>query len=132
MRRIVLLFVIAAWLAGVPRAEACSCVALSPRQLYDQADAVLAGDVLEVAETPRRKTVRVRVTRAYKGTFKAGATVSVRLPGGSSASCSLDLVRGGRIVVFGRAAEGGISTNLCQGSYQLGPGKPLPELPPPA
>jgi translation elongation factor EF-G len=129
MRVLALLFA----LVAVPRtADACSCVALSPRQLYDQAEAVLVGDVLEVSEAPRQKAVRVRVTRAYKGTMKAGETVVVTLPGGSSASCSLDLTHGGRVVVFGRAAEGGIATNLCQGSYPLEPGKPLPELPPPA
>jgi hypothetical protein len=112
------------------RAEACSCVAQTPAQIFEHADAAFVGEVVDVAETPRRKTVTLRVIQAYKGAVTDGETVKVTLPGGSSASCSLDFTAKARAVIFARAANGRLSTNLCAGSYQLGPGKPLPKLPP--
>ena len=118
---------------ALPRlADACSCVALLPSERYAKADAVFLGDVVEVTEVPRRKTVTLTVTRAYKGGMKAGETVTVVMPGGSSASCSLDVAKGARLVIYGRMDAGTVRTNLCQGSYRLQPGAPLPDLPPPA
>jgi hypothetical protein len=123
------LLVIAAVVLPRP-AEACSCVAQTPAEIYERADAVFVGDVIEVAATPRRKTVTLRIVRAYKGAVTDGETVKVTLPGGTSASCSLDFAPRARAVIFARATDGRLSTNLCQGSYQLEPGKPLPALPP--
>lgn len=120
-------------IAAIPRpAAACSCVPQTPAQIYERADAAFVGDVLAVTEAERRKTVRVKVVRAYKGAMKADETVVVTLPGGSSASCSLDWTAGARVVVFASVTDGRLRTNLCQGSYQLEAGAPLPKLPPPA
>ena len=127
-----IVFVVVAVAAVTRPAEACSCVAQTPAEIYERADAAFVGDVVEVAEAARRKTVTVRVVRAYKGGVKDGETVTVTMPGGSSASCSLDLAAKARVVIFASATEGRLSTNLCQGSYQLEAGKPLPMLPPPA
>jgi hypothetical protein len=126
------LFVVAAVAALPSPAEACSCLAQTPAQIYERADAAFVGDVVEVAVTPRRKTVTLRVIRAHKGAVNEGDTVKVTLPGGSSASCSLDFTPKARAVIFARATDGRLSTNLCQGSYQLEAGTPLPTLPPPA
>jgi hypothetical protein len=125
------LFVVAAVAALPSPAEACSCLAQTPAQIYERADAAFVGEVIAIAETPRRKTVTLRIVHAYKGAVTAGETVTVTLPGGSSASCSLDFTAKARAVIFARATDGRLSTNLCQGSYQLEPRKPLPTLPPP-
>jgi hypothetical protein len=134
MRRVLLsMLFLSAAVFVVPRwAEACSCLEQTPAQIYERADAAFVGDVVEITEAARRKTVRLKVVRAYKGAVKANETVTVTLPGGSSASCSLDFAVNARVVIFASTADGRLSTNLCQGSYGLEPGKPLPQLPPPA
>jgi hypothetical protein len=122
-------------LLAVPRlAEACSCLAVSPCRQYADADAVLAGEVVGVTETagrgPGKKVVRLRVVRANKGPAQAGEIVAVEMPGGSSASCSLDATAGDRLVIYASVAQGRISTHLCQGSHALQAGAAWPELPP--
>ncbi len=137
----VLLLVLVAVFAVAPRpADACSCMRSSPCQTYASADAVFAGDVLEVTEgpadgsaegPPRLKLARLRVARAYKGPAGVGLVVTVEMPGGSSASCSLDIAPGSRFVIYGSLKAGRFSTNLCQGSHSLGAKAAWPALPPP-
>lgn len=112
-------------------AGACSCIHTSTCQRFARAGTVFAGDVLEVTESTPAKVARMRVTRAYKGSLAVGATIDVRMPRGSSASCSLDVRQGDRYVIYGAGGAGGVSTSLCQGSFGLRPGDPLPDLPPP-
>lgn len=121
-------------LAALPQvAEACSCMFSSPCRTYASATAVFAGDVVEVAESSvgGPKVVQLRVARAYKGPAAVGHVVAVELPAGSSASCSLDVVPGSRVVVYGGVKEGGFTTSLCRGSHVLPAGAPWPTLPPP-
>ena len=129
------LIVLAVVLAAPRLADACSCLAASPCRQYATADAVFAGEVLEVTAgpeggPPRRKVARLRVARAYKGPVQVGQIVAVEMPGGSSASCSLDVAPGARFVIYGGVEGGAISTNLCRGSYALAAGQPWPDLPP--
>lgn len=127
-------FVLACAFAAVPRlVEACSCVSMSPCQLYASAGAVFAGEVIDVVEPPVKgaKVARLKVLRSYKGDARVGETVTLSLPRGSSASCSLDTKPGDRYVVHGGGAAGQYGSSLCQGSYGLRPGDPLPELPVP-
>ncbi len=118
----------------VPRlADACSCVPMSSCQRYASVTSVFVADVLEVAEpvTPGPKTARMRVVRAYKGGSTVGETVTVTMPRGSSASCSLDVAPGRRYVIFSGGEKGVYSTSLCHGSYSLQADAPMPDLPPP-
>jgi hypothetical protein len=123
-------------LVAVPRlADACSCMFSSPCQTYASADAVFAGDVVEVAEADTTgrgpKIVQLRVARAYKGSAAVGDVVTVEMPGGSSASCSLDITPGSRVLIYGGVKNGSFTTNLCRGSHALPPGASWPDLPPP-
>ena len=100
-------------------------------QLFASAGAVFVADVIDVTESaagPKRS--RMRVVRAYKGTAKAGDEVTVAMPRGSSASCSLDVDAGDRYVIHAGRGADGYSTSLCQGSYRLKKDDPLPDLPP--
>lgn len=122
-------------LLALPRvADACSCLAASPCRQYANADAVFAGDVVEVTEQADpgagRKTVHLRVGRTYKGMMTVGQVVAVAMPGGSSASCSLDVTAGSRYVIYAGLEKGRISTNLCRGSHPLAAGAAWPPLPP--
>jgi|SRR5688500_12944571 hypothetical protein len=123
-------------LVALPRvADACSCMFSSPCRTYASADAVFAGDVVEVAEADATgrgpKIVQLRVARAYKGSAAVGDVVTVEMPGGSSASCSLDVTPGSRVLIYGGVKDGGFTTNLCRGSHALPPGASWPDLPPP-
>lgn len=136
MSRVVWLFVLSGAALAVPRlAEACSCIPMSSCQRYASVTSVFAADVLEVAEPASQvqgpKTTRMRVVRSYKGGAPVGETVTVTMPRGSSASCSLDVAVGKRYVIFGGGGKDGYSTGLCYGSFSLKPGDPLPDLPAP-
>jgi hypothetical protein len=74
---------------------------------------------------------RLKVIRSYKGDAVAGETVTLTLPRGSSASCSLDAMVGARFVIFATVRDGVFSTNLCSGSHRIAPGTTPPELPAP-
>jgi hypothetical protein len=134
MVRAVLPIVVLALAIGPRLADACTCVPMSSCQRYASATAVFVADVVEVAAlvTPGPKTTRMRVVRAYKGGSAAGDTVTVTLPRGSAAGCSLDVVPGKRVVIFGAGEKGVYSTSICHGSYSLEPDAALPDLPPPA
>ncbi len=119
----------------IPRlADACSCVRMSSCQQFASVSAAFVADVLEVTEpaTPGPKTTRMRVVRAYKGGPTVGETVTVTMPRGSSASCSLDVAAGKRYVILAGGAAGVYSTSMCHGSYSLEADAPVPDLPPPA
>ena len=121
-----------ALVACPPLADACSCIDLSSCQLFASADAVFVADVVDVTEgATGAKRSRMRVVRAYKGTAKAGDEVTVAMPRGTSASCSLDVDPGDRYLIHAGAGADGYSTSMCQGSYGLKKDDPLPELPPP-
>jgi hypothetical protein len=130
-----LLPVLVVALLALPRlADACSCVPMSSCQRYAFVSSVFVADVLDVAEpvTPGPKTTRMRVVRAYKGGSAVGETVTVTMPRGSSASCSLDVAPGKRYVIFAAGEKGVYSTGLCHGSYSLQLDAPMPDLPPAA
>jgi hypothetical protein len=114
-------------------AEACSCLFSSPCQTYASADAVFAGDVVQVADSSGSgpKIVQLRVAKTYKGSIADGDVVTVEMPGGSSASCSLDIAPGSRVVVYSGVKNGSYTTSLCRGSYALAEDQPWPLLPPP-
>ena len=120
-------------LAAFPRlADACSCVQRSTCQLFASADAVFVADVIDATEGatgPKRS--RMRVVRAYKGTAKVGDEVTVTMPRGTSASCSLDVNAGDRYLIHAGAGADGYSTSMCDGSHGLKKDDPLPDLPPP-
>ena len=124
MRVLLSLVVAGLFIAAPLSADACSCMAASPCQQVAAADAVFVGDVLEVAEPGSgRKLVTMRVVRGHKGTPKADETVTVAMPRGSSASCSLDAVVGARLVIFATVRDGTLSTNLCSGSHTHSAGR---------
>ncbi len=126
-------FVLAGLFVAAPRSvDACSCLATSACQQVAAAEAVFVGDVLDVTEPGTgRKVVRLRVVRSHKGSPKPDQVVTVTLPPGSSASCSLDAVVGARFVMFATMRDGALATNLCAGSHGVAPGTTPPELPAP-
>ena len=126
-------FVLAGLFVSAPRSvEACSCMAVSACQQVAAADAVFVGDVLDVAEPGSgRKLVTMRVVRSHKGSPKVDEVVTVTMPRGSSASCSLDAIVGARFVMFATLRDGALSTNLCAGSHSVAPGTTPPDPPAP-
>jgi hypothetical protein len=112
--------------------DACSCVSSSSCQRFAMSGVVFAGEVVDVKDAATNKVARLKVIRSYKGDAVAGETVTLTLPRGSSASCSLDVDPGDRYVIHGGRKAGQYSSSLCAGSYGLRSGDPLPDLPPPA
>ena len=132
MRVLLSLVVAGLFIAAPLSADACSSWPRRHAEQVAAADAVFVGDVLEVAEPgPGRKLVTLRVVRGHKGTPKVDGTVTVAMPRGSSASCSLDAVVGARLVIFATVRDGTLSTNLCSGSRRIAPDAAPPELPAP-
>jgi hypothetical protein len=136
LRRFRFVVLVVALLAAPRLADACSCLAASSCRQYATAEVVVAGDVVDVSNPPDDgppgvKVARLRVARAYKGPAARGQVVTVEMPAGSSASCSLDIAPGSRWVIYAAVHDGRLSTNLCQGSYGLERGTPWPALPPP-
>jgi hypothetical protein len=131
--RVCAFLALAGLLVAAPRtADACSCMASSPCEQAAAADAVFVGEVLAVAEPGgARKQVTMRVLRSDKGTATADQVVTVRMPRGSSASCSLEAAVGARLVIVATVRDGALSTNLCAGSHGIAPGDPLPKPTPP-
>jgi hypothetical protein len=132
MRRILPAMLGAAFALAPAAADACSCGVPSLCTRYARSAAVLAVRVLEVIHHPGRdrKEARVEVLRAYKGDAVAGTTVTLVMPGGSPASCSLDLEPGERLVVFAGGSNGTYGTHLCAGNIPLRRGAPFPVFPP--
>jgi hypothetical protein len=103
-------------------------MASSPCEQAAAADAVFVGEVLEVSEpSDGPKRVTMRVLRRDKGTGTTNEVITVRMPRGSSASCSLEARVGARLVIFATVRDGALRTNLCAGSYGIPPGDALPK-----
>lgn len=114
-------------------AHACSCVALSDQEAFDQADAVFEGTVTGV-DTPDGPVVssldpsvwRFQVTDVFKG--RALARQAVISPS-SGASCGLELKEGERYYVFAwldsvfetepQPKAGQLAGHLCNGTRSV-------------
>ena len=130
MRRVVVLALLAV-VATVREADACTCAVSSFCRVYAASDAVFSGTVLDVREPERGpKVARLRVARAYKGVPRARAIVSVTLPGGSSESCSLDIEKGQRWVIYAGREGDAYASSACSGSYLVEASARSPDLPP--
>ena len=130
MIRVTVALALLALVAGVRDADACTCATRSLCYVYAGSDAVFLGTVLDVRERAQApKVVRMRVARAYKG-VRGGTVVTVTLPGGNSANCSLDVEKGQRWVIYGERTGGSYGSSLCSGSYMVQAGDPSPDLPP--
>ena len=128
--------IVALVLLGLARqADACSCFTGSPCQIFRGSGAVFVADVVDVPHAgdpialDDPKVVRMRVVRACKGSLRTGDLLTIKMPAGDSAACSLDVEQRGRWVVYASADVDGYATDLCSGSYWLD-GETMPDLPP--
>lgn len=122
--RIALRLVIGAILAGAVIAAwptcayACSCRPPgTPAEELGQSDAVFRGTVVSVkaptgpvASSADSTTVTFSVSTVWKGQITQTRTITTP---GSSASCGVSFEQGKEYVVYGRANEGALTTNLC-------------------
>ena len=101
---------------------ACSCLPPGPpAAALADATAVFAGRVTAVAVPADRSgtsplQVTFAVSRSWKGADRP--TISVTTPS-SSASCGVDFVDGQEYLVYARASEGVLQTNLCSRTSTL-------------
>ena len=118
------------FLSGSGIAVACSCLASSPREKFEQADAVFVGEVRRVDEhgpefrNVRAKSARVKVLRSWKGAEKSQTLV---VEGGIDLGglCGIGFKKGARYLILAHKAAGQLSTSTCEGTSSLEAGKSL-------
>ena len=145
-----LLLAAAAHLAVATPAAACSCISPVPgeKQFVDRADAIFVAELAGYTAPPQRATMSsmdpavwtFTVSAVYKGEVAARQDVVSAM---DSASCGLELPRGGRFLVYAgttgdpatRLPGPVLYSGLCQGTRSLdGPapaelGTPRPPIP---
>ncbi len=109
------------WLhASAEPSHACSCIAMTPADAFDRADAVFAGVVSTVSVKGGLfgqsgldpVNVEIQVSEVWKGPRQATITVeTVR----SGASCGVDFQAGREYLVYARNGE----TGLCGGTVEI-------------
>ena len=126
MRLSVLLIVVGALLAASPMCVyACSCRPPgTPAEELGRSDAVFQGTVVSVqnpsgpvASNADITTVTFNVSKVWKGQITQTGTI---VTPGSSASCGVTFEQGVEYVVYGRASEGALTTNLCSRTRAIG------------
>ncbi|HSV38815.1 MAG TPA: hypothetical protein VLI04_08660 [Nocardioidaceae bacterium] len=125
MRRallLVLLGPLVPLLAVPPPALACSCAMFPPREHFQRADVVVAGELVSVEETPPKggiissgdpTTYTVSVMATYKGVPAAEVSFTSARDG---ASCGVEGLKRGRDVYFLHDGDDGYTANLCNGT----------------
>ncbi|MDO8390728.1 MAG: hypothetical protein Q7V57_09585 [Actinomycetota bacterium] len=122
---------ISVWaLSATPTAHACSCMALTPAEAYQQSDAVFVGELIEVRRpTPMLSSMDesrfvFEVTDVYKGAVHRTQSIVTASDG---ASCGLELSVGTTAIVFAREQEfeitpeaGEYAAGLCGGTAAVG------------
>lgn len=102
------------WTPGA--AHACSCVALAPESVIEQADAVVWGTPVSVSESGTTRTYVVEVQRSYRRALPERIEISTPA---TSAACGVELTigRAGYVVlrapVDGPAAVQQWTASLC-------------------
>ncbi|MCS6800210.1 MAG: hypothetical protein NZ898_17100 [Myxococcota bacterium] len=102
--------------AEVPRVRACSCVARTDEQYFQDADAVFEGHVLRLERRPDVLLVHLRVVRAWKG-IDVEQVVVRTAPAGSI--CGLEVEPGRSYLVYADGAPGSLSASLCGGTRPI-------------
>ena len=104
-------------LAAVPAAFACSCAPPPPPgEARDQADAVLAGTVLEITTETQpglpvgRRTVRLQIEKIWKGQDCGELTLTTGL---GDADCGYGFEVGKSYLIYAFQENGGLATNIC-------------------
>lgn len=102
---------------GVREAAACSCrMPPPPLDALAQADAVLAGTVVELEEADGHWRVRVRVERNFKGIESGHVTLVTPL---SSAACGYTFERGERYLIYAHTVDAQLQVTLCSRTARL-------------
>ena len=116
-----LLLLLGVLLAHSETAQACSCVQATPAESADRAELIFLGTVGETALTNRGRTVSsadpVRVTFDVQTVYKGEADATLTLETArDSASCGYAFQVGGSYLVYARAVDGKLTTDLCSGT----------------
>ena len=93
------------------RAHACSCATLSPAEAAGRAVAVLEGRVSNVERQGDTLTVRLRVTRAWKGVTTEEVTVRTPV---AQAQCGVPFEPNTYWLVYAEDQEGSLRTSRCE------------------
>ena len=111
------------------RAEACSCSDSTPEQLYEHADAVFVGEILEGARIPRSElgallelVFRVRVLEVSKDSGDGLGGEMTIVTAASGTACSPGFSVGEAHVIFAnkKAKHGVWWTGTCSGGWPIG------------
>jgi hypothetical protein len=116
MRHWVILAVATLLLASAPSAQACSCIAMTPREKARSADVVFTGPVRELHQRHDGIVVaRFQVRTLYKGSVRRMVNIET---GPDEAACGCSFKQGRRYTVFAyRLGAGeGLATDICSGT----------------
>jgi hypothetical protein len=126
MRRAALLIVVVALVspaifATADPAGACSCIAVTDQQAFGDADAVFTGRLVDVRQPKEVHTSLdpatwvFAVDHVYKGAVRKRQEIVTAILG---ASCGLETMGPGRLVVFARGYDGvGVGPHPAKGQY---------------
>ena len=104
----------------IPATASAACLAMTEKQLEEQADVIFKGVVLE---GPTSNGIqRVRVARYLKGNGPRVASVATGVTPSSVTSESIHVTRGDPVRILGRLnpKSGVIETSECSGSGRIG------------
>lgn len=110
-------FAAAALVQPPTSAYACSCmVPPPPAEALGQSDSVFSGTVSAVQPGNGGVLVTFDVARIWKGPQDAQLTLATPA---DSASCGVEFAAGTEYLVYGRAEDGQLTTNLCSRTAPL-------------
>lgn len=99
-------------------AWSCTCLAASPVEHADRADAIFTGRVGSVEHGRSSRMVHADVELVYKGDVADATLVTTA---SESSACGFQFAEGRLDTIFARAGEGGgLSTNTCTATIQGG------------
>jgi hypothetical protein len=91
---------------------ACKCVEKSPELLYEEADAVFKGKLVDANEASTRGAVDV--TEIWKGTNKDGVYVNT-----DDSSCGFRFEVGQEYIFYAEEDEGQFKVTTCSGTFSV-------------
>jgi hypothetical protein len=113
---------ISASLSSLPRAYACSCANITPKEAFENSIAVFSGTVISI-EKPAliynsidSIQITFDVSRVWKGSSNATISLSTAY---SDVSCGYPFTIGKAYFVYAHGEPGELKTNLCSGTKPL-------------
>lgn len=113
MKRYTAAFIFISFLLVLPMTGfACKCVEKSPELLYEEADAVFKGKVVDANEASTMGAVEV--TEIWKGTNKDGVYVYT-----DDSSCGFHFEAGQEYIFYAEEDKGKFLVTTCSGTFSL-------------